>query len=107
MKRKKWLLLTGAGLVSIVLLACPAMAAEDPSVDISITESTSTPSDSVYQLPGESAAIANTEGNFQNDTLPYPVDIQLLPQGDLRYLHKTYTVAANYSPDLLMEEPFS
>lgn len=107
MKRKKWLLLTGAGLVSIVLLACPAMAAEGPSVDISITESISAPSDSVYQLPGESAAAAGAGTYSQSDTLPYPVDIQLVPQGELRYLHKTYTVAANYSPDLLVEEPFS
>ena len=106
MKRKKWLLLTGAGLASMLLLACPAMAAEDSSVDISITENASDPSSSVYQLPQEPGT-ADTGAYSQDDALPYPIDIQLLSQGELRYLHKTYTVAANYSPDRLVEEPFS
>ena len=107
MKRKKWLLLSGVGLASIMLLACPAMAAETPPVDISITENAGASSGSVYQLPEETDTEADVGTNLQNGALPYPTDIQLVTQGELRYLHKTYTVAANYSPDLLVEKPFS
>lgn len=105
MKRKKWLLMTGAGLVAVMMLTCPAMAEDSSTAEVSITDNTQELSGEIYQLP-ESPDIG-TESYIQNSAAPYPVDIQLQVQGELRYLYKTYTVAANYSPDLLVEEPFS
>ena len=78
MKHKKLLVLAVAGMILSVTLAVPVSAAVDQTANASIT-----------------------------DTVPYPIDIQLLEQGDRNNLYKTYTVAANYEPDLLIEAPFS
>ena len=100
MRRKKWLLMTATGLIATMMLASPAMAAE-------ITVTDNPDSSGIYEIPQEPAAPAGAGQLPQGDSLPYPEDVQLRTQGELNYLYKTYTVAANYNPDLLVEEDFS
>lgn len=100
MKQKKWLFRTASGVVAAIMLALPAYAAE-PSITITDNE----PSGGVYQLQpeAEKAPLPKVEGT----TTPYPIDIQLSEQGGRSFLYKTYTVAADYAPDRLVEDPFS
>ena len=100
MKHKKWLFRTASGVVAAIMLALPAYAAES---GITITDNAS--SGGVYQLQpeAEKAPVPSQKGT----TTPYPIDIQLSEQGGRSFLYKTYTVAANYSPDQLVEDPFS
>jgi len=108
LKRKKWLLMTATGMIAAVMLASPAMAADSSMVDVSITDNTSSSqTGSVYELPQGAASKSGEALYPQGDSLPYPIDVQLLPQGKLNYLYKTYTVSANHNPDLLVEEDFS
>lgn len=51
MKRKKWLLMTGAGLVAVMMLTCPAMAEDSSTAEVSITDNTQELSGGIYQLP--------------------------------------------------------
>ena len=100
MKQKKWLFRAASGMVATILLVLPAYAAEP---NITITDNA--PSGGVYQLQpeAEKPPIPSQKGT----TTPYPIDIQLSEQGGRSFLYKTYTVAANYAPDRLVEDPFS
>lgn len=96
MKRKKLLILAATSVLLTVLLTVPAVAAEQ--VEITVTDNP----------PANSQSAPPTAGDLpQQQTIPYPTDIQLLEQGARNYLYKTYTVAANYNPDLLIEASFS
>lgn len=104
MKQKKWLLTAASGMIATVMLAFPAYAA-DTAADITVTDNSSAKSSSVYQMSPE-----NGQSDLPHEkgtTTPYPIDIQLSEQGSRSYLYKTYTVAANQSPDKLVEAPFS
>lgn len=110
MRRKKWLLIAATGVMATMILASPAMATEDPSVDISVMDNAdNSQQGSIHQLPEGTGQIGETDGGLypSGDMFPYPIDIQMASQGDLNYLYKTYTVAANYNLDLLVEEDFS
>ncbi len=100
MKQKKWLFRAASGMVATILLTLPAYAAEP---NITITDNA--PSGSIYQLqPGaEKVPVPSQKGT----TTPYPIDIQLSEQSGRSFLYKTYTVAADYAPDQLVEDPFS
>ncbi len=100
MKQKKWLFRAASGMVATILLTLPAYAAEP---NITITDNA--PSGSIYQLQpeAEKAPVPNQKGT----TTPYPIDIQLSEQSGRSFLYKTYTVAADYAPDRLVEDPFS
>lgn len=100
MKQKKWLFRAASGMVATILLTLPAYAAEP---NITITDNA--PSGSIYQLQpeAEKAPVPNQKGT----TTPYPIDIQLSEQSSRSFLYKTYTVAADYAPDQLVEDPFS
>ena len=100
MKQKKWLFRAASGMVATILLVLPAYAAEP---NITITDNA--PSGGIYQLQpeAEKAPVPAEKGT----TTPYPIDIQLSEQGGRSFLYKTYTVAAGYAPDQLVEEPFS
>lgn len=100
MKQKKWLFRAASGMVATILLTLPAYAAEP---NITITDNA--PSGSIYQLQpeAEKAPVPNQKGT----TTPYPIDIQLSEQSGRSFLYKTYTVAADYAPDQLVEDPFS
>lgn len=104
MRCKRLLTLAATGMVLIVMLTIPAMA-EDSAMEIIVEDNTSASSQSVS--PAESHTSATVGDLPQQQTIPYPTDIQLLEQGARNYLYKTYTVAANYNPDLLIESPFS
>ncbi len=100
MKQKKWLFRAASGMVATILLTLPAYAAEP---NITITDNA--PSGSINQLQpeAEKAPVPNQKGT----TTPYPIDIQLSEQSGRSFLYKTYTVAADYAPDQLVEDPFS
>lgn len=100
MKQKKWLFRAASGMVATILLVLPAYAAEP---NITITDNA--PSGGIYQLQpeAEKAPLPSEKGT----TTPYPIDIQLSEQGGRSFLYKTYTVAAGYAPDQLVEDPFS
>lgn len=100
MKQKKWLFRTASGVVAAIMLALPAYAAEP---GITITDNAS--SGGVYQLQPETEKLSIP--SQKGTTTPYPIDIQLSEQGGRSFLYKTYTVAADYSPDRLVEDPFS
>jgi len=102
-KQKKWLLTTAGGMIAAVMLVFPAYAA-DTAADITVTDNSTAESSTIYQMTSESQQ--NTLPN-EKGTTPYPIDIQLSEQGGRSYLYKTYTVAADYSPDRLVEDPFS
>jgi len=99
-KQKKWLFRAASGMVATILLTLPAYAAEP---NITITDNA--PSGSIYQLQpeAEKAPVPSQKGT----TTPYPIDIQLSEQSSRSFLYKTYTVAADYAPDQLVEDPFS
>jgi len=99
-KQKKWLFRAASGMVATILLVLPAYAAEP-----NITVTDNAPSGGVYQLQpeAEKAPVPAEKGI----TIPYPIDIQLSEQGSRNFLYKTYTVAADYAPDQLVEAPFS
>lgn len=100
MKQKKWLFRAASGMVATILLTLPAYAAEP---NITITDNA--PSGGIYQLQpeAEKTPVPSQKGT----TTPYPIDIQLLEQSGRSFLYKTYTVAADYAPDRLVEAPFS
>lgn len=100
MKQKKWLFRAASGMVATILLTLPAYAAEP---NITITDNA--PSGGIYQLQpeAEKAPVPSQKGT----TTPYPIDIQLSEQSGRSFLYKTYTVAADYAPDQLVEDPFS
>ena len=100
MKQKKWLFRAASGMVATILLTLPAYAAEP---NITITDNA--PSGGIYQLQpeAEKAPVPSQKGT----TTPYPIDIQLSEQSGRSFLYKTYTVAADYAPDRLVEDPFS
>ncbi len=100
MKQKKWLFRTASGVVAAIMLALPAYAAEP---NITITDNA--PSGGIYQLQPE--AEKDPVPSEKGTTTPYPIDIQLSEQGGRSFLYKTYTVAAGYAPDQLVEDPFS
>lgn len=100
MKQKKWLFRTASGVVAAIILALPAYAAEP---NITITDNA--PSGGVYQLQPEAEKLSVP--SQKGTTTPYPIDIQLSEQGSRSFLYKTYTVAADYAPDRLVEDPFS
>lgn len=100
MKQKKWLFRTASGIVAAIMLALPAYAAEP---GITITDNAS--SGGVYQLQPETEKLSIP--SQKGTTTPYPINIQLSEQGGRSFLYKTYTVAADYSPDRLVEDPFS
>ena len=100
MKQKKWLFRTASGVVAAIMLALPAYAAEP---GITITDNAS--SGGVYQLQPETEKLSIP--SQKETTTPYPIDIQLSEQGGRSFLYKTYTVAADYAPDRLVENPFS
>ena len=104
MKRKRFLILAAAGMLLSAVLTLPAMAAE-PAVNTSISENAGAGQENP-QVPAAEAS-PYSGALPQGETVPYPTDIQLLEQGARNYLYKTYTVAANYNPDLLVEQPFS
>ncbi len=85
MRKAKYLLSTVAGVMMVVMLAAPALAAGPDPVGT-----------------GE----ARQEDAAQT-AIPYPTDIQLIQQGERNYLQKTFTVAADYDPDSLVEPVFS
>ena len=99
MKQKKWLFRAASGMVATILLTLPAYAAEP---NITITDNA--PSGGIYQLQpeAEKAPVPSQKGT----TTPYPIDIQLSEQSGRSFLYKTYTVAADYAPDRLVEDPF-
>jgi len=104
LKRKKLLILATAGMLLSAVLSLPAMAAE-PTASTNITANAGEYQENQNStLPEQSNGI---EGMPNDGTIPYPIDIQLLEQGSRNYLYKTYTVAATYNPDLLVEQPFS
>lgn len=104
MKRRKVIIQTTASVILTVLLGVSALA-DTPSTQISITDSTaSTPGNAFSATPN---VTSTTGGLPQGEPIPYPTDIQLMEQGARNYLYKTYTVAANYEPNLLVESPFS
>ena len=85
MKRIKCLLAVTAGVMATIMLAAPALAAG----------------------PESGATGAETAESETQAAIPYPTDIQLIQQGERNYLHKTFTVAADYGPDSLVEPVFS
>ena len=104
MKQKKLLLIAAAGAIMTVMLASPAIAAEQPGTDITVTDN---PAWTTENSGSSQATIPVLSGQSSDQGTPYPTDIQLFEQGDRNYLYKTYSVASNYSPDLLVEDPFS
>ena len=106
MNKPRMLVMAAAGVILSVLLTVPAMAdssgatvtqpdTESQTVTASISDADTVPEDAGdFSLEGQAA-------------VPYPTDIQLVEQADRNYLYKTYTVAANYDPDLLVELAFS
>lgn len=104
MKQKKLLLIAAAGAIMTVMLSSPAMAAEQPSTDITVTDNPAWTTDSSGSPQGTLPVLGSRSSD---QGTPYPTDIQLFEQGERNYLYKTYTVASNYSPDLLVEDPFS
>lgn len=101
MKQKKLLLVAAAGAIMTIMFVTPAMAAAIPSTDITVTDNPAPPAGNSYSQQGLLAADSSVQ------TTPYPTDIQLFEQGERNYLYKTYTVASNYSPDLLVEPDFA
>lgn len=101
MKRRKMLILAATGVMLTVLLGVPALAV-DQVAEITVTDNNTSQGAS---LPATSE-VSGTTGALPQG-IPYPTDIQLLEQGARNYLYKTYTVASNYEPDLLVEQPFS
>lgn len=103
MRRKRLLILAAAGMIVSAMLSLPVAAAEQAGTSIPAPP----------PVGQEDSQAPPTGGNAftgdlpQSETVPYPTDIQLLEQGARNYLYKTYTVAANYEPDLLVEPPFS
>lgn len=89
MKRQKMIMMTAAGLVMSMLLTVPAFA--DEARD---------------KLPS-TTPMEDSAAQAGLTAVPYPTDIQLLEQGERNYLHKTFTVDADYDPDLLVEPAFS
>jgi len=104
LKRKKFLILAAAGMIVSAILSLSVMATE---------QAASTPFSDVSAPDQESHQTAPSVNSvysgemFHGETVPYPTDIQLLEQGARNYLYKTYTVAADYDPDLLAEPSFS
>ena len=106
MNKPRMLVMAAAGVILSVLLTVPAMAdssgatvtqpdIESQTVTASISDADTVPEEAGdFSLEGQAA-------------VPYPTDIQLVEQADRNYLYKTYTVAANYDPDLLVEPAFS
>ena len=108
MKRKKWLIMAATGMIATMMLTSPAMAEADSEIDISTTDNfDGFQSGNIYQYTEGPASGTDAVLYPEGDMLPYPIDIQLFSQGELNYLHKTYTVAANYDPTLLVEKDFS
>ena len=101
MKQKKLLLVAAAGAIMTIMFVTPAMAAAIPSTDITVTDNPTPPAGNSYSQQGLLAADSSVQ------TTPYPTDIQLFELGERNYLYKTYTVASNYSPDLLVEPDFA
>ena len=85
MKKARFLMLAVTGVMMSVMLTAPTLAAGQDR----------TP---VREVPPENTA---------QTAIPYPTDIQLIQQGERNYLHKTFTVAADYDPDSLVEPVFS
>lgn len=93
MKNRKILILV-TGVLVMAILAVPVMAA-DGAAGMADTGAVDT------------GAAVDRDIPDGTQTIPYPTDIQLLEQGARNYLYKTYTVAANYDPDLLVEPNFT
>lgn len=104
MKQKKLLLIAAAGAIMTVMLSSPAMAAEQSGTDITVTDN---PAWTTENSSSSQGMIPVLSDRSSDQGTPYPTDIQLFEQGDRNYLYKTYSVASNYSPDLLVEDPFS
>lgn len=100
MRHKKLLMLAATGMMLTILLTTPATASEQ-NTEITVTDNLPASSQS------DPLTVSHTEDLPQPQTIPYPTDIQLLEQGERNFLYKTYTVAANYNPDLLIETSFS
>lgn len=95
MQKIKLLIIAIAGALMTVSLSAPVFAAS-----ASIME---TPESS-----GEPTVNVKVEAMGEMiGTIPYPTDIQLAEQGELSYLYKPYTAAANCDPNSLIEAPFT
>jgi len=103
LKKAKYLLIAAAGMVMTVMLTAPVMAAGNDPVTVTITDTAE---------PSQESGVQEASGPGYMDTggqkaTPYPTDIQLVEQGERNYLYKSYTVAASYDPDQLVEPVFS
>ena len=59
-------------------------------------------------LAADNAFDGETLSQYKEEgAIPYPTDIQLMEQSDRNYLHKSFTVAANYDPNKLVKPTFS
>lgn len=105
MKRKRWLLMAATGMIATMMLSNFVLALEDSSVNVTINDNAGSESSGIYQVSPSSSG--KTEVYPQVQDIPYPVDIQQMNQGERSYLYKTYTIAANHSPNMLVEDPFS
>lgn len=101
MKNRKILFLV-TGVLVMAILATPVMAA-DGAAGMADTGAV----DTGYASDPYIGAAVDRDIPDGTQTTPYPTDIQLLEQGARNYLYKTYTVAANYDPDLLVEPNFT
>ena len=87
MKQKKLLLIAAAGAIMTVMLSSPAMAAEQPSTDITVTDNPAWTTDSSGSPQGTLPVLGSRSSD---QGTPYPTDIQLFEQGERNYLYKTY-----------------
>lgn len=97
MRKGKFLILAVAGMAMSILLTTPVFASG--SVAVSITD--------ITDAEALEDAHSDPKTLSRGEAVPYPTDIQLMEHGARNYLYKTYTVAADYSPDSLVESPFS
>ncbi len=103
MKKANYLLVAAAGMVMTVMLTSPALAASPDPLTVTVADTAESSQESQTQ---EASAPRHMDMGGQKAT-PYPTDIQLVEQGERNYLHKSYTVSANYDPDQLVEPAFS
>jgi hypothetical protein len=79
-----------AGLILSMALFIPAFAQSEPD-----------------KLTSAAPMEESDRGDDISTAIPYPIEIQLVAQGDRNYLHKTFMVEADYDPDRLVEAAFS
>ena len=75
-------------------------------VFISIVLSSRAYADTTDPAVSSKTRVSAIEKKISN-AVPYPTDIQLMEQGERSYIYKTYTVAADYDPNNLIETSFS